>query len=132
MVDRSGAARLLRFYLLPLALGLALLAATDAIFAAPAFMLLMGASAGAATVVVGALWAELYGTDHLGAIRSLVVALLVLSTAIAPGLMGLLIDAGLSLDSQFVLLSIYVFVCAISFVVMLPSLVLGLQPPASR
>ena len=132
LIDRSGAARLLRFYLLPLALGLALLAATDAIFAAPAFMLLMGASAGAATVVVGVLWAELYGTDHLGAIRSMVVALLVLSTAMAPGLMGLLIDAGLSLDSQFVLLSIYVFACAIAFVAMSPSLALGLQPPAWR
>ena len=108
------------------------MAATDAILVAPAFMLLMGASAGAATVVVGVLWAELYGTDHLGAIRSMVVALLVLSTAMAPGLMGLLIDAGFSLDSQFVLLSIYVFACAIAFVVMSPSLALGLQPPAWR
>ncbi|CAN0545547.1 unnamed protein product, partial [Laminaria digitata] len=130
MVDRSGAAYLLQFYLLPLALGLALLAATDAIFAAPIFMILMGASAGGATVVLGALWAELYGTDHLGAIRSLSVALLVLSTAIAPGLMGLLIDAQLDLEAQFAMLSVYVFACAIAFTVMSRSLLTGRPPPA--
>ena len=130
MVDRFGAASLLRFYLLPLALGLALLAVTDEIFAAAAFMILMGASGGGATVVLGALWPELYGTGHLGAIRSLSVALLVLSTAISPGLMGLLIDARLSLESQFAMMSIYVFACAIVFAVMSPSLLVERQPPA--
>ncbi|MAI49949.1 MAG: MFS transporter [Rhodospirillaceae bacterium] len=130
MVDRSGAVSLLRFYLVPLAVGLALLAVTDEIFAAAAFMILMGATGGSATVVLGALWAELYGTDHLGAIRSLSVALLVLSTAISPGLMGLLIDARLGLNSQFAMLSIYVFACAIFFAVMSPSLLRERQPPA--
>ncbi|MGZ0189544.1 MAG: MFS transporter, partial [Alphaproteobacteria bacterium] len=129
MVDRVGAASLLRFYLLPLAFGLALLSAVDAIHAAPAFMILMGASAGGATVVLGALWAELYGTEHLGAIRSLSVALLVLSTAIAPGLMGLLIDSGLGLEPQLAILSVYVFACAIVFAAMLPSLLAERSPP---
>ena len=129
MVDRVGAASLLRFYLLPLAFGLALLSAVDAIHAAPAFMILMGASAGGATVVLGALWAELYGTEHLGAIRSLSVSLLVLSTAIAPGLMGLLIDSGLGLEPQLAILSVYVFACAIVFAAMLPSLLAERSPP---
>ena len=129
MVDRVGAVSLLRFYPLPLAFGLALLAAIDAFYAAPAFMILMGATAGGATVVLGAVWAELYGSEHLGAIRSLGVALLVLSTAIAPGLMGLLIDTGLGLEFQFAMLSIYVFTCAIVFAAMLPSLSAERPPP---
>ena len=130
MIDRFGAVYLLRLYLVPLALGLALLATTDAIFAAPVFMFLMGASAGGATVVLGALWVELYGTDHLGAIRSLSAALLVLSTAVAPGLMGFLIDAGLGLSSQFAMLAAYVFMCVIAFALMSPSLLVGRRPPA--
>ena len=131
MVDRVGTVFLLQVYLLPLAFGLVLLANTNAIYAAPVFMILMGATAGGATVVLGALWADLYGTEHLGAIRSLSVALLVVSTAIAPGVMGILIDLGVGLDSQFAVLSIYVFACAISFAMMSPRL-LSERPPRAR
>ena len=88
----------------------------------------MGATAGGATVVLGALWADLYGTEHLGAIRSLSVALLVVSTAIAPGVMGILIDLGVGLDSQFAVLSIYVFACAIAFAMMSPRLLSERSP----
>lgn len=130
LIDRFGAIYLLRFYLVPLALGLALLTGTDAILAAPIFMFLMGASAGGATVVLGALWVELYGTDHLGAIRSLGASLLVLSTAVAPGLMGFLIDAGLGLNAQFVILNLYVFMCVIAFSLTSPRLLAGRRPPA--
>ena len=131
MVDRVGTVFLLQVYLLPLAFGLVLLANTNAIYAAPVFMILMGATAGGATVVLGALWADLYGTEHLGAIRSLSVALVVVSTAIAPGVMGILIDLGVGLDSQFAVLSIYVFACAISFAMMSPRL-LSERPPRAR
>jgi len=79
--------------------------------------------------VLGALWPELYGTDHLGAIRSLSIALLVLSTAIAPRLMGWLIDHGYSLESQFFMLSAYMFACALAFAAMLPGLSTERPPP---
>ena len=78
-------------------------------------MALMGASAGAATVLFGALWAEIYGTDNIGSIRSLGVTLQVLSTAVAPALMGALLDAGLRLETQIKVLSFYVFLCAAFF-----------------
>jgi hypothetical protein len=131
MVDRVGTVFLLQVYLLPLAFGLVLLANTNAIYTGPAFMILMGATAGGATVVLGVLWADLYGTEHLGAIRSLSVALLVVSTAIAPGLMGILIDLGVALETQFAMLSIYVFTCVIAFAIMSPSL-LTERPPRAR
>ena len=130
IIDRFSAVYLLRFYLVPLALGLALLASTDAVFAAPAFMLLMGASAGGATIMLGALWVELYGNKHLGAIRSLGVALIVLSTAIAPGVMGVLIDVGLNLNSQFGLLAVYLCLCVVVFTLMSPSFLVERRPPA--
>ena len=55
IVDRLSAVYLLRFYLLPLGLGLILLATTDKTYIAPIFMLLAGGTAGATTIVMGAL-----------------------------------------------------------------------------
>ncbi len=129
-VDRFNAVSLLRFYLVPLGLGLVLLASTDETYAAPVFMILMGVSAGAATIVLSALWVELYGTYYLGAIRSMCFAMLVLSTSIAPGLMGLLIDAGVTLEVQFAILAIYVFICSLGFIVIRPSLLIARTPPS--
>jgi hypothetical protein len=50
--------------------------------------------------VVGALWVEIYGSAHIGAIRSLVTALLVAASALGPGLAGALVDVGVELDAQ--------------------------------
>jgi len=122
LIDRYGTPRILPFYLLPLAVGLALLGMSDALWVAPVFMALLGCTAGSATLVLGALWAELYGTTHLGAIRGLVAALLVLATALAPGTMGWLIDRGVSLDLQFRLMSAYSLGCALGFGLLLPRL----------
>ena len=122
LVDRYGTARLLPFYLIPLGLGLALVAASSSIFAAAIFMFLMGATAGGATIVLGALWAELYGTDHLGAIRSLTVTLMVIATAIAPWLLGTLIDQGVSLNWQLFAMAFYTLACALWFAILWPSL----------
>jgi hypothetical protein len=42
-------------------------------------------------------WAELYGVKHLGAIKSLYMALMVLASALGPVSMGMLMDAGISI-----------------------------------
>ena len=130
MVDRLSAVHLLRFYLLPLGLGLLLLACTDNTYAAPVFMILIGSSAGAATVVLSSLWVELYGTYYLGSIRSMCFAILILSTSIAPGLMGILIDIGVTLEIQFVILAIYIFICSINFTLVTPTLLIKRSPPS--
>ena len=53
------------------------------------------------------LWAEFYGTRHLGAIKATAAAAMVLGSAIGPGLTGLLIDAGISFDQQMLGISAY-------------------------
>ncbi|MDJ0863687.1 MAG: MFS transporter [Gammaproteobacteria bacterium] len=134
LIDRYGALRMLPFYLLPLSAGLALLGIGDAALVAPAFMILMGCTAGSAVMVTGAVWAELYGTAHLGAIRALSVSLLVLATAIAPGAMGWLMDRGVTLELQFALMSAYTFACALGLALLVPGMWPARQPPvlASR
>jgi predicted MFS family arabinose efflux permease len=59
-------------------------------------MLLLGVAMGVTQPVVAALWAELYGTQSIGAVRSLTTSLMILSSASAPWLFGVLIDRGAS------------------------------------
>jgi MFS family permease len=61
-------------------------------------MALAGITAGMSAVMVATVWAELYGTRHLGAIRSMSVSIVVLATALSPGLFGWLLDRGGSFD----------------------------------
>ncbi len=117
-VDRWSAARLLPAYLLPMALGLVVLAAVDDPLAAPAFMILAGGTAGGAITILSALWAELYGTRNLGAIRALGVAGMVFASALAPGFMGWLIDLGIGLEDQIAGMAAYAFLAAGCFVLL--------------
>lgn len=99
VVDRLGARRLVPLFLAPLALGCLALAAGDAPVVAGLFMGLLGVTTGASAVLLGALWAELYGVAHLGAIRAFAQSAMVFSTGLAPGLMGLLIDHGIAMET---------------------------------
>ncbi|MGB5830460.1 MAG: MFS transporter [Thiohalocapsa sp.] len=130
LIDRYGAVRLLPFNLLPLAVGLALLGMGTSLSTAAVFMALMGATAGGATLLSAAVWAELYGTAHLGAIRALAVSLQVLATALAPATLGWLIDHAVGLDEQAALLSLFTFACALGLALLLPSLLHYRAPPA--
>ncbi len=53
------------------------------------------------------MWPEVYGTDHLGAIRSVVVAAMVLSSALGPGVTGYLIDVGVDYSLQLASVGAY-------------------------
>ena len=120
MVDRFGAHRLLSVFLGTMGLGVMLLAVTESKYILPVVMALFGVTMGFAGTVSGALWAELYGTLHLGAIRSVITAIMVFSTAIAPGLVGLLLDAGVQLELQLLVMAIYSFAAVFWVVYLIP------------
>jgi len=84
------------FYMVPLAFSLLAISFIDAHYGIFIYFTLAGISTGGAMTVGGLLWPELYGTKHLGAIRSLSVSLMVFATALAPVTFGWMIDAGLS------------------------------------
>ena len=130
IIDRFGTVHLLRFFLLPLAFGLFLISVTDKAFAIPIFMMLMGASAGSATIVISTLWVELYGINYLGSIRSMFFSMVVLATSISPALMGLLLDIGVTLEIQFIIFAIYIFICSIIFAILTPNLLIARSPPS--
>jgi MFS family permease len=100
LVDRTGPVRLLPFYLLPMALGITLIGPGGGVGAWHGMMGLMGLTQGAAVALLGALWPDLYGTRHLGGIKALGSSAMVLSSALGPGITGLLIDWGLAFPDQ--------------------------------
>ena len=107
VIDRFSANRLMPVFLAPLALACLVLFATDSPLAAPLFMALLGLNTGVSFVMKGALWAELYGTAHLGAIRSFDHAVMVFSTGLAPAVMGLLFDGGASVEAIAVVSAVW-------------------------
>lgn len=96
MVDRYSATRLLKFLGLPFVVGLSLGAFLDGGWVVYLMMGTLGVGIGMMGTVVNAIWAEAYGTTHLGSIRSLITAMMVMSTSASPVLLGYLIDHGLS------------------------------------
>lgn len=99
VVDRWGATKLARLFLLPACAGLVILSQSDTPVAGAIFMALFGLSGGAATVTGGAIWAELYGVAHLGAIKALAWAMMVFASALSPPMMGIAIDHGIQMDT---------------------------------
>ncbi|WP_419912868.1 hypothetical protein [Hoeflea sp.] len=70
-------------------------------------MALLGLSYGLSSTLFGALWPEIYGTKHLGSIRAVVIALMVFSTAMGPGVTGFLIDFGIDYPLQIFVMGLY-------------------------
>lgn len=107
LVDRLTALVMAPFFLLPLGGGLIVLATVHAQWSIFAFMALYGVTNGLSLSLFGATWPEMYGVDHLGAIRSVVMAVLVFASAAGPGASSLLIDLGVSYPGQILAMGAY-------------------------
>ncbi|MEO0358754.1 MAG: MFS transporter [Pseudomonadota bacterium] len=106
-LDRLGTRRLLPFHQIPIALAFLCFAlASDSIGVGVGFVLL-GITAGATATLPNAFWAEFFGTRNLGSIKSLATAIMVLGSALGPGITGLFLDFGVSLASQYTWISGY-------------------------
>lgn len=112
VIDRFGARAVLPFFLYPLALACVIAASVPSEAGLYLTMLALGISYGVSSTLFGALWPEVYGTEHLGAVRSVIVAAMVLATAAGPGLTGTLIDQGIGLPTQLLGLAAYCIIAA--------------------
>tara|TARA_R110002124_G_scaffold85382_1_gene221579 strand:- start:4237 stop:5448 length:1212 start_codon:yes stop_codon:yes gene_type:complete len=100
VVDRYGSARLMPLFMLPSAAGFIVFALAQSPWWGVLGMALMGASVGMNGTLGSTIWAEAFGTRHLGAIRAMTTAGMVLGSAIGPGLTGVIIDAGVDFVRQ--------------------------------
>ena len=89
LVDASHPRVYMRWYLLPLILGMVCLYIGDHKAWLLAFMVLAGMTVASSGPVINSFYAEVFGNTHLGAIRALVSATMIISTGIAPYLFSL-------------------------------------------
>lgn len=99
LVDRYSARRVLPWTTLPMIFGLLYLIFGSTPYAALFYLLGVGVTTGGRYSLSGAIWAEIYGTRHLGGIRSIVHTATALLFGVAPAVMGWLIDSGVSIDA---------------------------------
>jgi MFS family permease len=82
------------WFMTPLCVSMMLLISFDTPVIIWVYMITNGLNGGMFGVVSNVLWAELYGTQNLGAIRSLITSTTIFAAALAPAVMGWLLDSG--------------------------------------
>lgn len=98
--DRFGPARILPLLLVPMGIGTALISPAEQVTAWYVALGVIGMTQGMASALWGVLLPAVYGTRNLGSIRSLATTVMVVSTAIGPGITGVLIDRGVDFPTQ--------------------------------
>lgn len=104
-VDKYSARKIFRYYLIPLNIGLLPFAYMNSIIGALIYLILAGITTGMSGTVKNSIIAEIYGTEKMGAIRSVFTMFMVISTALGPLLIGSLID--MNLDFKIIMLIIF-------------------------
>lgn len=112
-LDKVGTARLIPWSQLPMVVAFGIFSVVDTQSGILGGMLFLAMTTGANATLASAFWAEFYGTRHIGAIKALAAAVMVLGSAIGPGITGALLDLGIGLETQFVgVAGYFVFVTA--------------------
>ncbi|MGI9365725.1 MAG: MFS transporter [Rhizobiaceae bacterium] len=111
-VDRWSAVQILPLFMVPLGIACLVLGGFSAPLTIFVFMVLLGISYGMTSTLFGAIWPEVYGTRHLGSLRSVTVSLMVFMSAAGPGLTGWLIDFGLPFSTQLLFMGLFCFSAA--------------------
>ena len=107
--DRFGPARLLPLTVLPMGVGIALIGMGETPLAWITGIGLIGVTQGMTNTVWGTLLPAAYGTNHIGSVRAVAAAVLVVSTALGPGMGGVIIDAGISVPQQAGAMALWCF-----------------------
>jgi MFS family permease len=113
LVDRFSAKTVLRFALVPILVGLLLLSAGDAPWIAHGYMAMAGATTGLYYGAANAVWAELYGLTHLGAIRAMTHSFMMVSAALGPPLMGWMLDFGFAISTIMLATAAYLLIAIV-------------------
>ena len=110
-LDKIGTGQLIPWFLLPMIL--AFITFSTAYNTGPMLLgfCFLALTSGMAITLPNAFWAEFYGTGHLGAIKAMATAVMVLGSALGPGITGILIDYGFGLETQYMAVAGY-FACA--------------------
>ena len=113
LVDRRGARVVLPWTVVPMVAGLVLLAYGTSAASAFIYMLCIGLTTGARHTLTAAIWAEVYGTRHLGSIRAVVHTITMLLAGLSPAVLGWSIDQNVSIGTMVQVFAILLLISAI-------------------
>ncbi len=128
MIDRFSAVSLLPFSVVPLGVSVLVFAFGGEEYFVPIALIILAITVGSWGAISSAVLAELYGTAHLGSVRAIYSAMMVFASALAPGLMGILLDNGIELSTQFAFSSLYCFGLGLVLLAVKPQLMLVRTP----
>lgn len=105
IIDAYSARTVAILQAIPITVSVLLLATFEQPIVLMVAMFGLGLSGGAAQTAFSALWAEIYGTYHFGAIRSVVMSLMVVASAVAPLVLGLALSVAANTSSALMSLA---------------------------
>ncbi|MFX0545470.1 MFS transporter [Roseovarius sp. S1116L3] len=100
-LDRVGTPRLIPWMQVPMVVAFAIFAMAQSSWGMLAGFFFLGLNTGFNNTLPSAFWAEFYGTRHIGSIKAMAAAVMVLGSAIGPGVSGVGIDLGIGIETQF-------------------------------
>lgn len=106
-LDRLGTARLIPFMQVPMILAFVIFAAAGGTWGMLSGFFFLGLNTGFNNTLPSAFWAEFYGTRHIGSIKAMAAAVMVLGSAIGPGVSGAGIDLGIGIETQFLWIALF-------------------------
>lgn len=106
-LDKVGTPRLIPYYQLPMVAAFITLAYADSHTTMLLGFFFLALTTGANTTLPNAFWAEFFGTRHLGSIKAMAAAVMVLGSAIGPGITGMGIDLGMGIEVQYLWMAGY-------------------------
>ncbi len=116
-IDRWGSSVMMPLFQLPMAVAFVVFSQATSLSWAMVGLVLLALMQGAYGVVPLAFWSEYYGTRHIGSIKAMAAAVMVVASAIGPALTGALIDLGISLTVQMLWIAVYVVIaCALVYI----------------
>ena len=113
LLDKFGTAKLIPYFQLPMIIAFILFAFGETLYSALLGFIFLGITSGANTTLPNAFWAEFFGTKHLGSIKAAAAAAMVLGSAIGPALTGILLDFDISLNLQYIGISIFFIISSL-------------------
>jgi MFS family permease len=112
-LDRLGTGRLIPYYQLPMVVAFLIFATSSSTAATVVGLLFLACTSGANSTLPNAFWAEFYGTRHLGSIKAMAAAVMVLGSALGPGITGVLIDLSVGIEKQYIAVAAYFIVTTV-------------------
>lgn len=113
IIDRFKSDFLVPLLTLPFAVSFFIFSFADTLFLAAIAFVFFALMIGFSSTVSSTFWAEFYGTEHLGSIKSFAASIMVFASAIGPWLTGYFIDQGVTLDQQLPIIAIYLLFCSL-------------------